>query len=187
DAVFWIMKDDTLPPVVRIENPDLAAAFGATLATKRSTAENVQPNVDRDQLVIEPFANPFRCYPLAEDYQGFYELFQQRGTACYILNTGFYRGQKVKPADTLDAIAAIADGTSQFQPFGPLPDMSYLVLPTFKVDFTTPDYRALLRKRLEARLAFLTTKETADGGYDKLPEAATHALEKILTVLSESN
>ncbi|WLV76989.1 phosphoenolpyruvate carboxykinase (ATP) [Lacticaseibacillus parahuelsenbergensis] len=187
DAVFWIMKDDTLPPVVRIENPDLAAAFGATLATKRSTAENVGAHVDRDQLVIEPFANPFRCYPLAEDYQDFYELFQERGTTCYILNTGFYRGQKVKPADTLDAIAAIVDGTAQFQPFGPLPDMSYLVLPTFKVDFTTPDYRALLRKRLEARLAFLTTKETADGGYDKLPEAATHALEKVLTALSESN
>ncbi len=58
------MKDDTLPPVVKLEDPDLAAAFGVTLATKRSTAENVIGDVDRDHLVIEPFANPFRSYPL---------------------------------------------------------------------------------------------------------------------------
>lgn len=38
DAVFWIMKDDSLPPVLRIDDPTLATAFGATLATKRSSA-----------------------------------------------------------------------------------------------------------------------------------------------------
>ncbi|KLD60751.1 hypothetical protein WP50_07730, partial [Lactiplantibacillus plantarum] len=62
------MKDDSLPPVIKVDDPVLAATFGATLATKRSSAENIIGNVDRNALVIEPFANPFRVYPLSEDY-----------------------------------------------------------------------------------------------------------------------
>ncbi|MGQ7899274.1 phosphoenolpyruvate carboxykinase (ATP), partial [Enterococcus faecium] len=31
DAVFWIMKDDSLPPIIKINDPVLAASFGATL------------------------------------------------------------------------------------------------------------------------------------------------------------
>ena len=179
------MKDDALPPVVKVEDPSLAAAFGATLATKRSTAENVRADVDREQLVIEPFANPFRSYPLGEDYQDFYDLFQQRGTACYILNTGFFQGQKVKPSDTLDAIAAIVDGTATFKPFGPLPAMRYLSLPNFAVDFSNSAYRALLRQRLDDRLTFLADKATVADGYDRLPLAATQALEKVAAALVE--
>lgn len=185
DAIFWIMKDDALPPVVKVEDPSLAAAFGATLATKRSTAENVRADVDREQLVIEPFANPFRSYPLGEDYQDFYDLFQQRGMACYILNTGFFQGQKVKPSDTLDAIAAIVDGTAAFKPFGPLPAMRYLSLPNFAVDFSNSAYRALLRQRLDDRLTFLADKATVADGYDRLPLAATQALEKVAAALVE--
>ncbi|MGA3513523.1 phosphoenolpyruvate carboxykinase, partial [Lactiplantibacillus plantarum] len=87
DAVFWIMKDDSLPPVVKVEDPILAAVFGLTLATKRSTAENVVGDVDLNQLVIEPYADPVRAYPLAEDYRNFRDLFNKNKTACYILNT----------------------------------------------------------------------------------------------------
>ena len=67
------MKDDSLPPVVKLSDPVIAATFGLTLATKRSTAENVIGE-SRDKLVIEPFANPFRVYPLTEDYHDFKEL-----------------------------------------------------------------------------------------------------------------
>ncbi len=35
------MKDDSLPPIIKINDPVLAASFGATLATKRSDAENI--------------------------------------------------------------------------------------------------------------------------------------------------
>ena len=38
--LFWIMKDDSLPPIIKINDPVLAASFGATL-TKRSDAENI--------------------------------------------------------------------------------------------------------------------------------------------------
>src|SRR5699024_5487554 len=71
DAIFWIMKDDSLPPVVKINDSILAAVFGLTLATKRTTAENIVGNVDLNQMVIEPYADPFRAYPLAEDYRNF--------------------------------------------------------------------------------------------------------------------
>jgi len=185
DAIFWIMKDDTLPPVVKLEDPDLAAAFGVTLATKRSTAENVIGDVDRDHLVIEPFANPFRSYPLGEDYQDFHQLFEQRQTACYILNTGSYNGQNVKPADTLGAIAKIVDETAAFKPFGLLPKMRYLPLSGFNVDFGDNDYRARLRQRLEDRLAFIATKDVDHDGYDRLPIDASRALEDVIAALDQ--
>lgn len=95
DAVFWIMKDDSLPPIIKINDPVLAASFGATLATKRSDAENITTKRQLDELVIEPFANPFRVYPLREDYQAFRELFLKQQTACYVLNTGYFDDKKL--------------------------------------------------------------------------------------------
>src|SRR5574344_769011 len=41
DAVFWLMKDPTLPPVIKITGSALSSALGATLATKRTTAERL--------------------------------------------------------------------------------------------------------------------------------------------------
>ena len=70
------MKDDSLPPIIKINDPVLAASFGATIATKRSDAENITTKRQLDELVIEPFANPFRVYPLREDYQAFESCFE---------------------------------------------------------------------------------------------------------------
>ena len=39
NAIFWIMKDPTIPPVVKLKGAALASVMGATLATKTSTAE----------------------------------------------------------------------------------------------------------------------------------------------------
>ena len=74
NAIFWIMKDDSLPPLVRIHDPLMASTMGCTLMTKRSNAENVLGL--HDELVIEPYANPFRVYPLVEDYRKFCRLFE---------------------------------------------------------------------------------------------------------------
>ena len=52
NAIFWIMKDQTLPPVVKLKGASLASVMGATLATKRSTAERLAPGVDPNSLVI---------------------------------------------------------------------------------------------------------------------------------------
>lgn len=156
NAIFWIMKDDSLPPVVHITDPTLAATFGATLATKRSSAENLVGNVARNALVIEPFADPFRAYPLAEDYADFKSLFAQHQVDCYILNTGYYNGKKIPKEVTLGILEDIVNQKMTWQDFGPLKHLSYAPLNDFPVDFTDKDYVAMLRTRLQIRLDWIT-------------------------------
>ena len=62
--------------------------MGATLATKRSSAERLKAGVDPNALVVEPYANPFRTYPLMSDYEKFKKLVAEKNVACYIINTG---------------------------------------------------------------------------------------------------
>ncbi|OGG06674.1 MAG: hypothetical protein A3F83_06780 [Candidatus Glassbacteria bacterium RIFCSPLOWO2_12_FULL_58_11] len=88
DYVVWLMKDSTLPPIVRLDDPILAVSMGATLMTKRTAAENVSSE-EMKKLVFEPFANPFRCHYLSTDCELFLELFKS-GTLCYAFNTGGY-------------------------------------------------------------------------------------------------
>ncbi|MFQ7499965.1 MAG: phosphoenolpyruvate carboxykinase (ATP), partial [Blautia coccoides] len=78
NAIFWIMKDPTIPPVVKLKGASLASVMGATLATKRSTAERLAPGVDPNKLVVVPYANPFRTYPLADDYEKFKKLVEEK-------------------------------------------------------------------------------------------------------------
>ncbi|MEA1996087.1 MAG: phosphoenolpyruvate carboxykinase (ATP), partial [Gemmatimonadota bacterium] len=88
DLVVWLMKDSTLPPITRLDDPVLAVAMGATLMTKRSAAENVSAE-EMKRLVFEPFANPFRCHHLSTDCELFLRLFKS-GTKCFVFNTGGY-------------------------------------------------------------------------------------------------
>ena len=93
NAVFWLMKDPTIPPVLKLTEASLGAAMGATLATKRTSAERLAKGVDPDAIVVEPYANPFRVYPLSVDYERFKQLISD-GVDCYILNTGDFMGTK---------------------------------------------------------------------------------------------
>ena len=54
NAIFWIMKDPTIPPVVKLKGAALASVMGATLATKTSTAERVAAGTDMNALRIVP-------------------------------------------------------------------------------------------------------------------------------------
>lgn len=175
DAVFWLMKDDSLPPVLRINDPILSAVFGLTLATKRSSAENIR-ETQLDQLVIEPFANPFRAYPLQEDYQAFRDLFSNQRTQCYVLNTGHFNGEKVTPETTLTSIEKIVHQTTQFEPFGPLSEISYLPIAGFSLPLEEKQYIDLVKQRLAVRLRFIEEQE----GYDHLPAEAGECLKMLL-------
>lgn len=53
-ALFWIMKDNSLPPVLKVTDPVLATTLGLTLATKRTSAENLPKGFDINTLVIIP-------------------------------------------------------------------------------------------------------------------------------------
>ena len=92
NAIFWIMKDPTIPPIVKLKGASLASVMGATLATKRSSAERLKEGVDPNALVVEPYANPFRTYPLVNDYEKFKKLVAEKDVACYIINTGDFMG-----------------------------------------------------------------------------------------------
>lgn len=185
DAVFWIMKDDTMPPVVRISDPTLATVFGATLATKRSTAENLIGKVDMNKLVIEPFADPFRAYPLGEDYADFRELFAGGRTACYILNTGFFNDKKVTPKVTLSSIENIVEQKAHFTPFGNLSGLDYLDVPGYTPDFNDGEYQQRLRARMQDRLDFVESRQTVNEGYDALPDEAAATMRAVLAQLAK--
>ena len=123
NAIFWIMKDPTIPPVVKLKGASLASVMGATLATKRSTAERLKEGVDPNALVVEPYANPFRTYPLSNDYEKFKVLVEDKNVDCYIINTGEFMGKKVQPKDTLGILEAIVEGKAQFKQWGPFSDI----------------------------------------------------------------
>lgn len=179
NAICWLMKDPTLPPVVKITGSSLASAMGATLATRRTSAERLAPGVDPDALVIESYANPFRTYPLSMDYIRFRSLFDD-GVACYILNTGFFMDKKVTPEVTLSSLEQIIEGRAEFTSFGRIAGMEYLKIPGYEVDFTNWSYKQQLMKRMSDRLDFIKSRDTEKGGMDALPPDAVSELQRVV-------
>jgi phosphoenolpyruvate carboxykinase (ATP) len=182
NAIFWLMKDETIPPVIKLEGPSLGSVFGATLATKRTSAERLAPGVDPNALVVEPYANPFRTYPLEMDYARFKALIAD-GVACYVLNTGSFMGKKVKPADTLGILEAIVEGRAEFRPWGPFADVKTLDWPGFDTSLDEPKYRAEFKARITDRVGFVSSRDTELGGMDKLPADALTALQDMIARL----
>lgn len=180
NAVFWLMKDPTIPPVIKLSGPSLGSAMGATLATKRTSAERLAEGVDPNALVVEPYANPFRVYPLEMDYTRFKQLFID-GVDCYILNTGDFMGKKVKPADTLGIIEAIIEGNANFEKWGNFSDIEIMKLEGFEADFSNEEYKDQFTKRMQDRINFIKSRETEKAGLDKLPPDALEALEKVIS------
>ena len=174
DAIFWIMKDPSLPPVVKVNSPELGSVMGATLATKRTTAEYV-PGEDPNKLVIVPYANPFRLYPLEKDYDKFKSLIKDMGVDCYIINTGFFLETKVTPKVTLGLIEDIVTEKAKFVPFGPFSDLEYLPIEGYEVNFDDKDYVQLVKDRMLDRYNDVLAKD----GLDKLPEEALAAIKKV--------
>jgi phosphoenolpyruvate carboxykinase (ATP) len=86
NSIGWIMKDTTLPPIVKVTDLWLAVAMGATLMTKRTAAENIS-EAEMNKLVFEPFANPFRVYELYKDCLGYKSVFEA-GCECYVWTGG---------------------------------------------------------------------------------------------------
>ncbi|MBP7462037.1 MAG: phosphoenolpyruvate carboxykinase (ATP) [Candidatus Delongbacteria bacterium] len=182
NAILWLMKDPTLPPVVKIKNPILASVMGATLATKRTLAERVI-NFDPDKLVIEPYANPFRTYPLSQDYYKFKQLIEQ-GIDCFIINTGDFLGKKVTKETTLGIIESIVEKKADFQDWEKLEEFfGILSIPGFMPPMNDPDYQSRLRQRFQDRIEFIQSRESETAGFDTLPEETTRNLETMIAQL----
>ncbi|MCI9232807.1 MAG: phosphoenolpyruvate carboxykinase (ATP), partial [Lachnospiraceae bacterium] len=180
NAIFWIMKDPTIPPVVKLKGAALASVMGATLATKTSTAERVAAGTDMNALRIVPYANPFRTYPLVNDYEKFKKLVEEKNVDCYIINTGDFMGKKVKPADTLGILESIVEKKASFKQWGPFGDIEIMDWEGFTPDLGDKEYvkalQGAMQNRVDAVEGFATKKE----GYDKLPDEALAALKKIV-------
>lgn len=180
NSIVWLMKDHSLPPVIKLEDPVLASVMGATLATKRTTAEKLADGVDKDALVFEPYANPFRTYPLEQDYGKFKALFENRGVQCYIINTGHFLDKKIPKEVTIGIIESIVDGTAAFKPFGKMSDVKTVDIEGFEPDFTSQEYRDLLIKSMNNRINYLDSLLEFKGGRDHLPEEAKAAIQKLI-------
>ncbi len=178
NAVFWLMKDPTIPPVLKISDPILGATMGATLATRRTTAERLAPGVDPNALVFEPYANPFRTYPLSVDYECFKTLLSG-GVDCYILNTGDFMGKKVKPHHTLQIIESIVEGRARFSPLLPLSKLEIMELEEFPLDLKDVQYKKEIFARMKDRIAFIKSRESERGGTDRLPRETLEALQNV--------
>ena len=180
NAIFWIMKDPTLPPIVRLKGASLASVMGATLATKRSSAERLAPGVDPNALVVEPYANPFRTYPLVNDYLKFKKLVEEKNVACYIINTGEFMGKKVKKEDTLGVIEAVVENKAKFEKWGPFSDIEIFNWEGFVPNLNDKEYIKELKARMQDRVNFVKSRDTFKGGFDKLPADALDAIEKVV-------
>ena len=183
NAIFWIMKDPTIPPVVKLKGASLASVMGATLATKTSTAERVKAGTDLNALRIVPYANPFRTYPLKNDYEKFKKLVEEKNVDCYIINTGDFMGKKVKPSDTLGILETIVEGKAEFKPWGPFSDIEIMDWEGFEVNMDDPAYKAALKDAMQNRVDAVEGFATKKEGYDKLPDEALEAIKKVVSEL----
>ena len=177
NAIVWLMKDKTLPPLLKIDDPVLASTMGATLATRRSTAEKLDAHVDPNALVIEPYANPFRTYPLALDYESYKKLFSECGVECYIMNTGFFLDNKVPKEVTLDLLERLVEGTLEFKPFYKYPNLEYVEVPGFEPPFQVREYHHQLHKAFEFRYDYV---ENLIGHKNELPEEVLEVLKTLM-------
>src|SRR5574344_906329 len=176
NAILWLMKDPTIPPVIKLSGASLGAAMGATLATKRTSAERLAKDVDPNALVVEPYANPFRVYPLAVDYSRFKQLIQD-GVDCYILNTGEFMGKKVKKEDTLHIIESVVEGKSDFHKWGNFSDIEIMDIDGFNASFEDKDYSQKFVARMNDRINFIQSREVENSAIAKLPDDALQALQ----------
>lgn len=182
NSIVWLMKDNSLPPVVKLENPILASVMGAVLATKRSSAEKLAPGVDRDAMVFEPYANPFRTYPLNQDYEKFKSLFERKEVQCFIINTGHFFDKKIPKEVSLSIIESIVDETAEFRSFGKFADIKTMDIPGFVPDFNDWSYVEILLKGMMNRVKYLESLIQFKGGRDHLPVEAKNALEKLINI-----
>ncbi len=180
NAIFWIMKDPTIPPVVKLKGAALASVMGATLATKTSSAERVKAGTDLNALRIVPYANPFRTYPLVNDYEKFKKLVEEKNVACYIVNTGDFMGKKVQPKDTLGIIEAVVEGKASFKQWGPFEDIEIMDWEGFVPNLSDKDYTEQLKNAMQNRVNAVEGFATKKEGYDKLPDEALAALKKVV-------
>ncbi|MFK5883686.1 MAG: phosphoenolpyruvate carboxykinase, partial [Candidatus Izemoplasma sp.] len=176
DSIFWIMKDNSLPPIIQIKSSILASALGSTLATKRTTAEY---GADPNKLVFEPYANPFRLYPLRNDYIKFKDLFENKDVDCYILNTGSFLDKDISKSITLGLIEDIVSNNIKFKNIDGVNDIMFANIENFNPDFANDKFKKLFIQRMQSRVDYINSLH----GHDILPEEASQSILNVFSNL----
>src|SRR5699024_6252473 len=154
DAIYGIMKDETLPPIIRVKDPTVASAMGCTLVTKRSSAESVEKV---GAVVVSPYANPFSVYPLVDDYMAFKKLFEEKDVDSNIINTGKCMGKDITPKVTQESIEHNVEEDEEYKSFGRVEAFEYLRIEGYEVSFDDNEYREAVIKNMGTRIEHLKT------------------------------
>lgn len=139
--------------------------------------------MDPDALVVEPYANPFRTYPLANDYEKFKKLVEEKNVDCYIINTGDFYGKDITKEVTLGVLEAIVEKKADFHQWGPFEDIEIFEQEGYVPDLNDEAYAAALKARMNDRLEFVLSRKDFKNGYDQLPDDALCAIEKVIACL----
>lgn len=175
-ALAWLMKDTTLPPIVKYNDNFLAVAMGTALMTKRSGAENISKD-EIARLVFEPFANPFRVYELYRDAEAFLHVFEL-GAECYTFNSaGFWKASDNELEDitlntSLTLQTAVLTGTIEWEEWDIFPgalipskDSIDKIIPGYYDKYNPRNrqnlekYNTLFKSRINLRREFLKSTD----------------------------
>ena len=102
---------------------------------------------------------------------------------CYIVNTGDFMGKKVKPADTLGILEAIVEKKADFHQWGPF-SISRSWIGKLVPDMNDKEYVDQLRARMNDRVNEIKAFAELKDGYDKLPDDALAAIQKVVDELN---
>lgn len=130
-----------------------------------------------DELVIEPYANPFRTYPLFEDYRKFKEIFE-KGVDCYIINTGYFLDRKIPKELTLDLLEKVVTKSAHFKKLANFSEIEYLELEGFTPSMDK-EYIDMWRSSIEFRKGFFYKMKSYKEGKDRLPDEVIKELIKL--------
>ena len=89
-------------------------------------------------------------------------------------------GKKVTKEVTLGVLEAVVEGNTNFKPWGPFSDIEIMEIEGYVPDFTNKEYVQQLQDRMQDRVNFVESRDTAKGGFDKLPADALEALKKVV-------
>lgn len=181
DYITLIMKDETLPPVMMTEEPDLTAALFMSLATKPSAAENI-PVDQIGKLKMIPGANPFIVYPMTLEAKTVEKMVEKTRCKCLIFNTSNFFSTSHENIDipkelSLSIYPSIARGEIKWKDFvGPIKmaDLSREVGNIYEPSgVREPEsYWKLYNERINQRINFLVKLG--------LPKKYMNALKQVL-------
>ena len=97
-------------------------------------------------------------------------------------------GTKCKPADTLGILETIVEGKAKFEQWGPFEDIEIMYdwsgkTADFTPDLNNAEYKAALKSAMQNRVDAVKGFAEKKEGYDKLPDEALAAVQKLVDAL----